>query len=228
MDLDGMSSATMNRFKWIVSPNTAFASFPPPGLRIVKRTPSWILWERTGTVPPRKTLHERWRPGAVLDCTTRAGRRLSRRTGTATVRAQPVIAGRYGWNGYADDAGSTSSRTLALPPGRWDLSLQYQSRNPMTITAPGMHRRMPANLDRMGSFFNVGTVTGGGPVKVQVKVDELGLIGRLLGSRGETRALNSPGFHALGELAATPHGERPERIPLARACGRYVDSYTLG
>ena len=44
----------------------------------------------------------------------------------------------------------------------------------MTITAPGMHRRMPANLDRMGSFFNVGTVTGGGPVKVQVKVESCG------------------------------------------------------
>jgi hypothetical protein len=228
IDLDGMTSATLNRFKWIVSPNTSFASFPPPGLRIVRRTPSWILWERTGTVPPRDTLNEGWRPGAVLDCTTPAGRSLSRRTGTATVRTPPVIARRYGWNGYADDAGSTSSRTLDLPPGRWDLSLQYQSRNPMTITAPRMHRRMPANLDRMGSFFNVGTVTGGGPVKVQVKVDELGLIGRLLGSRGQTRALNSPGFHALGELAATPHGERPQRIPLARACGRYVDSYTLG
>ena len=78
----------------------------------------------------------------------------------------------------------------------------------MTITAPGMHRRMPANLDRIGSFFNVGTVTGGGPVKVQVKVDEFGLIGRLLGSRGETRALNSPGFHALGE-----RGDAPRRAP---------------
>jgi hypothetical protein len=60
-----------------------------------------------------------------------------------------------------------------------------------------------------------------------VTVDRLGLIGRLLGAKGHTRALNSPGFHALGELAATRHGERPQKIPLARACGRYVDSYTL-
>jgi hypothetical protein len=228
IDLDGMTSETLNRFKWIVSPNTSFASFPPPGLRVVRRTPSWILWERVATVPPRETLNEGWRPGAVLDCTTPAGRALSRRSGTAIVRTPPVIARTSGWQGYADDAGSSASRTLSLPPGRWDLSLQYQSRNPLTVSAPGLHRRMPANLDRMGSFFGVGTVTGGGPVRIRVDVDELGLIGRLLGARGHTRALNSPGFHALGELAATRHGERPERIPLARACGRYVDSYTLG
>jgi hypothetical protein len=228
IDLDGMTAETLNRFKWIVSPNTSFASFPPPGLRVVRRTPSWILWERVATVPPRETLNEGWRPGAVLDCTTPAGRALSRRRGTAIVRTPPVIARTSGWQGYADDAGSSASRTLSLPPGRWDLSLQYQSRNPLTVSAPGLHRRMPANLDRMGSFFGVGTVTGGGPVRIRVDVDELGLIGRLLGARGHTRALNSPGFHALGELAATRHGERPERIPLARACGRYVDSYTLG
>jgi hypothetical protein len=228
IDLDGMTSETLNRFKWIVSPNTSFASFPPPGLRVVRRTPSWILWERVATVPPRETLNEGWRPGAVLDCTTPAGRALSRRSGTAIVRTPPVIARTSGWQGYADDAGSSASRTLSLPPGRWDLSLQYQSRNPLTVSAPGLHRRMPANLDRMGSFFGVGTVTGGGPVRIRVDVDELGLIGRLLGARGHTRALNSPGFHALGELAATRHGERPQRIPLARACGRYVDSYTLG
>jgi hypothetical protein len=227
LDLDGMTSATLNRFKWIVSPNTTFASFPPPGLRVVKRTPSWLLWKRVGTVPPRQTLDEGWRPGAVLDCSTPAGRALSRRPGTAIVRTPPVIAKASGWNGYADDAGSSSSRTIDLPPGRWDLSLQYQSRNPITVSAPGLHRGMPANLDRMGSFFGVGTVTGGGPVRVRVTVDRLGLIGRLLGAKGHTRALNSPGFHALGELAATRHGERPQEIPLARACGRYVDSYTL-
>jgi hypothetical protein len=228
LDLDGMTSPTLNRFKWIVAPNTTFASFPPPGLRVVRRTPSWILWERTATVPPRDTLGEGWQPGKVLDCSTPVGHALSRRTGTAVVRTPPVIGDRLGWHGLAADAGTSAWHELKLPPGTWDLSLQYQSRNAITVSAPGLHRHLPADLDRMGSFFSVGPVRGGGTIRVTVTVDELPWIGRLLGSRGHTRALNSPDLRPMGSIAAVRHGDRPQRIPLARACGRYVDSYTLG
>ena len=229
LDLDTVSAATLNRFEWIVAPNTPFASFPPPGLRVAGRTPAWVLWHRVATVPPRETLAESWRPGAVLDCSTPAGRALSRRTGTAVVRTPPVVTAPTGWSGDASDADSHAARSVVLPRGRWDLSLQYVTRNAMTVTAPGLRTRLPANLDRMGSFFSIGTVaSSGGPVRVDVRVDRLGLVGRALGSRGHTRALDSVGNRALGRIAATPRGERPRRVPLAQACGRYVDSYTLG
>jgi hypothetical protein len=88
---------------------------------------------------------------------------------------------------------------------------------------------MPATLDRMGSFFPLGTVrSDGSPLRVGVRVDRMNLFARLVGAKGSTRALNAHGFHPLGAIAATPHGERPRSVPLSRACGRYVDSYTLG
>jgi hypothetical protein len=228
LDLDALSSDTLNRFRWVIAPNTRFASAAPPGLWLAHRTPSWLLWERVARVAPRGTLAEGVQPGAALDCSTPAGRALSRRPGTATVRARPVVAGSAGWSGDARAAGSQATRTLALPPGRWDLSLQYVSRNPVIVLAPGLRVRLPANLDRMGSLFSAGTLTSRGrPVAIRVRIDPLGRFGRLLGAAGRTRALNSPGHRALGMLAATRHGDRPHTVPLAGACGRYVDSYAL-
>lgn len=228
-DVDTIAPDAINRFEWIVAPNTSFASAMPPQLRVARRTRDWTLWQRVGTVPARETLEEDWRPGAELDCSTPKGRALSRRHGTAVVRTVPVVGSWLGWDGTAVDAGSTASRELRLPAGRWDLSLQYVSRNALTVTAPGLRARMPATLDRMASFFSLGTVTSdGSPLRVQVHVDRMNWFARLVRAKGSTRALNAHGFHPLGAIAATPHGERPRHVPLARACGRYVDSYTLG
>ena len=76
MDLDGMSSATINRFKWIVSPNTAFASFPPPGLPDRQATPSWI--PRSAPAPSRRADPQRaLAAGRGPSMTSAAGRRLA-------------------------------------------------------------------------------------------------------------------------------------------------------
>jgi hypothetical protein len=222
-----MTAETMNRLRWFITSNTPYASAPPPGVRLVRRTRSFALWERTGTVAPRSVLRaEQNGPGAVLDCSTPYGRRISRKSGTALVRSRPVVGEWDGWHGDASDAGSTATRTLNLPPGRWDLSLQYVSRNAIDVTANGVRATMPASLDRMSPFFYVLTVRGGGPVRISVHVHELGALGRLLGSSGHTRALNSHEFQPLGRIAATRHGDRDRTVPLARACGRYVDAYT--
>lgn len=230
LDLDGLSTQTINRLRWFITSNTTFASAPPPGIRLAERTRSWLLWERVGTVAPRETLPaEHWQPGATLDCSTPAGRALSRRAGTAVVRPAPVIVPAGAWSDGARDAGSAAMMTLHLPPGRWDVSLQYVSRNAVDISGGGLRTTMPADLDRMSNFFSAGTVLStGAPVTLRAHVHPLGLIGRLLGARGRTRALASPGLNALGRVAATRHGERIGTVPLARACGRYVDSYTLG
>jgi hypothetical protein len=227
LDLDSMTAATINRLRWFITSNTPYVSAPPPGVRLVRRTRSFVLWERTGTVAPRSILPgEQNAPGAILDCSTPEGRRISRQGGTALVRSAPILGQWDGWHGDASDAGSTATRTLRLPAGRWDLSLQYVSRNPIDVTARDARTTMPASLDRMSPFFYALTVRGGGPVRVAVHVHRLGTVGRLLGASGHTRALNSHEFQPLGRIVATRHGDRDRTVPLARACGRYVDAYT--
>ena len=130
-----------------------------------------------------------------------------------------------GWHGDARAAGSTATRTLALPSGRWDVSLQYVSRNPIDVTVGGHTTTLPANLDRLGPLFAAGT-TPGGRQEVRIHVHRLGLIGRLLGSPARTRAFDSYRAQPLGAVVATRQ-RAPQRVPLAHACGRYVDSYTL-
>jgi hypothetical protein len=225
-DLDSVSAATLNRFSTVLTARNAVGSTPPPGLRVWRRTASFVLWRRVGTVPARSTLPEGWRPGAVLNCSTPAGTRLANRPGWALVRSRPVVADAPGWQGDARSPGTEAARTLRLGPGRWDLALQYVSRNPLDFRAGALHRTLPANLDRLGPLFALGTVQGGDiPVEVRV-VDPAG-VGWMLGAPLRTRALDSWAHQPLGALVATQH-EAPQRVPLARACGRYVDSYTLG
>jgi hypothetical protein len=74
-------------------------------------------------------------------------------------------------------------------------------------------------------FYPAGTVQVGkrGPVRLEVSVEDPPLAGRLLGTESEAH---------LGAVAASPSaaggpipGEAEQRIPLRRACGRYVDWY---
>jgi hypothetical protein len=226
-DFDSVPSEALNRFASVLTARNAAGSSPPPGLRVLRRTASFVLWQRVGTVPGRQTLKERWLAGSVLDCSARAGAALAREPGWATVRPQPVLATAPGWRGTAAEPGTAATRTLHLPPGRWDLSLQYVSRHPLALRAGGLTRLLPPTLDRLGPLFAVGTVPGG---TVTVRVDAVAPHGlwHALGAPLRTRALDSWAHQPLGALVATPHGQPARRVPLARACGRYVDSYTLG
>jgi hypothetical protein len=227
-DLDAVSSDTLNQFATVLTARNAVGSAPPRGLRVLRRTASFVLWQRVGTVPPRGTLAEGWLPGAVLDCSTPAGAQISRRRGWALVRPRPVVATAPGWSGGARQPGTVASRMLRLGAGRWDLALQYVSRNPLEVQAGSLHLTLPANLDRLGPLFALGSVDGGGTVPVRVRVVDPPGIGWMLGAPLRTRALDSWDHQPLGALVATRHGTPPQRVPLARACGRYVDSYTLG
>jgi len=209
---------------------TPFASSAPAGFRRVAVTPQYELWARTGPVPPRGVLQEAGRPGALLDCTTPDGRALSRRRGAAHVIPQPVVSGPLGWSHVVRDAGDSATQSLRLPRGRWDLSLQYVSRQPVTVAAAGVRTVLPGTLARMGPYYITGTVTSDGrtPVTVRVRLGSLPSFGRLIGSKGTTRALDSLNHQPLGALAATRHGAAGATVPLRRACGRYVDWYRVG
>ena len=106
------------------------------------------------------------------------------------------------------DAGESATATLALPPGRWALSLQYQSPRELTLRRGGS---VPANLDRVGSFWSAGEVTGGGTARITISMP-----GEALPGLRRRTAL-------LGRLAATRVDTEPQRLPLRRACGRYAD-----
>jgi hypothetical protein len=127
-------------------------------------------------------------------------------------------------------AGDSASQQLRLPPGNWEISLQYVSRWPVTVSAGGAQAKLPGNLARLGAFFRVGDVhvAAGAPVTVAANVAKLPTFGRLLGAKGHTRALDSFESGTLGAVAATRVDRRGVTIPLRRACGRYVDWYRLG
>jgi hypothetical protein len=224
-DFDTVDPTDLNRFGSIVTARNMAGSAPPPGLKILRQTASFTLWKRTGTVPGHQTLDEGWQPGAVLDCNTATGRQLSQSKGWALVRPAPVIASPQAWHGTARSRGTSAWQELHLGPGRWDLALQYVSRNPLEIHAGTAHATVPGNLDRLTSFFTVGT-TQGGTITFRVAVRAPGsLVPDLLGATNSTRALDSFNHQPLGMVVATPHGQAPHRVPLAQACGRYVDQY---
>jgi hypothetical protein len=84
---------------------------------------------------------------------------------------------------------------------------------------------MPATIDRVGPFYFVGTLDRprAGRVTIRVTAKPLNAFGRLLGSPGTTRALDTPGHRPLNAIALTRHGEHVLRVQPQQACNRWVD-----
>jgi hypothetical protein len=227
-DFDSVTPATLGRFPFVITTRAAYASGPPPAFEPLRETSDFVLWKRAGPVGERRTLGEGDRPGEPLDCSSSHGRRLSRGGGTATVfEASPVIGGTWSPSPTVE-SGSVTSQVLTLPRGRWLISIQYDSTRALRIRAPGMNATLPGNLDYRGSvpFHAAGelSVRRGGPVRFTVSVERPPLAGRLLGAYavahvGTIAASPAAGDHPNGPIPGA--GER--RIPLRRACDRYLD-----
>jgi hypothetical protein len=185
-----------------------------------------VLYQRRGPTPASRILPEGIQPGLVLNCATPAGRALARRRGSATVRPAPVLGGPGGWRRsdgtvVAPDvpdtleSGQTVIHTLDLPPGRYDLSIQFLGAMALEVRAPGLRTTMPPNLESPGPWFSVGTITSRGR--------------RLVVSATAARLpwLSVRRTAAIGAIAATPLGATARSVPLGRACGRYIDHYRL-
>ena len=117
------------------------------------------------------------------------------------------------WSQTTVKSGESATATLDLPAGRWNLSLQYDATRPITVSADGFEQTLPGNLDFRGPgpYWPAGTIdVDGGPVEVEVTVDDPPLAGRLLGAHSVAH---------LGPLAAVKDGE-----PTAN-CAGYVDWY---
>lgn len=206
LDFDSVDAATLNRFDWVITTRDAAGSAPPPQLRLVRSTRSYDLWRREGDVQPRTVLAEGGGAGAVLECKTPAGRRLSRERGVAAVRAAPLVV-----EGPAIAPGGSAAVALPLPRGSWELSAVYTSPRPIAVSMPGLKTTLPANLDRVGPRWPIGRVdvAGGAPLPVSLST---------------TRPLLAPdsAVAVVSRIVATRDGT--ERVvPLRDACGKYVD-----
>jgi hypothetical protein len=230
-DFDSVPSGVLDRYRYVVTTTSAYASEPPGNFTAILTTPSYVLWKRHGPTHRRETLHELSSPGAVLHCTHGdAGRPenhgIAQTATLAAVWARPPVAGpEADWTPSATAAaGAPATQTLRLSPGRWQISLAYDSPRPLTVEAagPGLAEMqgpllLPANLDFRGPTppFPAGTlrVVRSGPVTFKVMLAEAPLAGRLLGATGEAH---------LRTLSAAPLAPIRHVTP-RRACGRYVD-----
>ena len=226
VDIDSLPPESLDRFRYVVAPRTAYLSDFPANFTPVRRTRWHVLWRRDGATPARDAIDENSAPGAVLSCTHRPGRDLVRGGGVAFVRPRPVTAPAEGWRipglGEATGAGVPPSpgetrpggslvQTLALEPGSWEIALAYTSPVPLRLRAAGLDAALPAyheDLSRLVAAGRITTSIGGPPVRVEVTADDRPLINRRL---------------QLGMLAATRLDDRGQVVPPARACGRYVD-----
>jgi hypothetical protein len=245
VDFDTLESGKLDKFNYAITTSAAYASTPPPNFERVADAGGYVLWDRDGETPRSRILDgerddEGAYVGAVLDCDSNAGKRLRERGGTAVIVDEPFVSRSGTWVGpeYEPAAGGQERGFEAgegvriggdLPPGlsggRYELSLQYQSQVPLTVIYDGEEvGRLPASLDGMyfdgagrGAFWPVGEIELDPPASVMVVPEE---------PNGLQDALGVPRRIWLGDLAVTPVGE-PRTVALAKACGEFVDHFTL-
>lgn len=237
LDFDTLSPSDLDEFEFAITTAAPYQSSPPPNMEEVERTDSYVLWRRTGRTPRSQVLAEGGAPGAVLQASEPeylelgcgGGGAATRDRGEATVLPEPVVGGPRAWSRPVPfEAPGTARQTLALEPGRWQLSLQYHSQVDLTVSAGELEAELPASLVGMylthqgeSAFWPVGEVevAGDGGLEVAVEAAEPATLAR---AAGATRRV------WLGEVAATrldPLATAPEVVPLGAACERYVDRY---
>jgi hypothetical protein len=212
LDFDSVSATTLNRFEYVITTRTRAQSEPPANFHLVGSSRSYEVWRRIGSTKPRLTLPESGHPGAILDCRTPLGSRLSHDRGIARVRAAP----RY-FRVTALAPGGSEHAVLRLPAGRWELSLPFVSQQAVTVRGAGLNVLLPPNLDWHGSVWPVGYVTSsGGPIDLTLTMSDPAPI-----SSGSATQRFSPAPMIAVRIA------RSSSLPLHAACGRYVDWYEL-
>jgi hypothetical protein len=235
LDFDTLSPDRLDEFDYAITTTAAYQSSPPQNIRELARTDSYVLWERTARTPRSQILDEGGDPGEVLGvgpspvvrrgCDAPGRQRVE---GTATVLPEPSVAGPDAWSRPAPfDAPGIARQELDLAPGTWQLSIQYHSQVDLELRAADLEAELPASLVGMyltkqgqSAFWPVGEVeVPAGGLEVEVEAGEPAALARFVGA---------PRKVWLGELAATrldPLADEPETLPLASACGAYVDRY---
>jgi hypothetical protein len=223
-DFDTEPAAGLNRFRFVITSGTLDQSQPPANFRPVRATADFILWQRNGPTQPRQVLDEHSQPGAVLDCHSGLGAQLAGDAGVAAIEPPPQFAsawqafglplamfGGYGYSGPS----SVVTAVLRVPPGRWQLSLDYQSPATFELSAGPRRFTLPARLEPLGQLNPVGYVDStGAPIAIRYVTPGSPL------TDGLTGVLSHP-------PVAVRAGQRDRLVPLREACGRYLDWYRV-
>lgn len=209
VDFDTVPASTLNEFEWIVGPRDAASSDPPQQLRLVRGTEAFQLWKRVGPIPERMILEEGEWPGAVFRCDTESGRAILAKGGVAAIRPAPIVGA-----GGGVAAGGAFSIRMRLPAGTWDLQAPYMSSQPVEVSAPGLSVVLPANLDRIGPRLPIGRIAIRRPRTFTIDFHVR-----------DTRLAPVSAVATFKHVVATPAGRDVRVVPIARACGKYVDWY---
>jgi hypothetical protein len=228
IDFDSFNRGTLNRFPYVITGRGAWNSQAPPNFKRIAKTDDFILWERTGPTPRnRHVLLEGTEAGARAHCNSPEVRILLESGGKASLFGETAIGTKPMWsNGSILETGETTSQTLDLPQGTWDLSLQYFAPFALSITAPGFKEELiPAldgqrpssiSLNNNGQFWPAGNLESpGGKVDLTINAAPADWLQSLTG--WDARAY-------IGDIVATkaePHRE----VPLSKACGGWIDWY---
>jgi len=108
---------------------------------------------------------------------------------------------------------------MSLRPGRWDLSTPYNSTQPLRfrIQPRGEERdldlTLPANLDRPGARWPIGTLVLDHPTALDLTIT--------VGGSG----LSAAGQIGYPNAVIATQLDGWHTVPLRKACGRYVDWY---
>ena len=207
-DFDAVTASTLAGFPYVLTTRAGYASGAPPGYESVTRTDSYELWRKQRSPLGREPGEIDAAPGRVSSCPVKKPGRVS------SFAADPVVADPDDWSRTTVESGESASVVLDLPAGIWDLSLQYDSTRPLTLTddAARLGETVPGNLDYRGTapFWPAGRIeiAGGAPVAITARVERPPLAGRLLGAHSVAH---------LGSLAAT------SAEPARSGCHGYVD-----
>jgi hypothetical protein len=205
-----VTASSLNRFEYVITTRGAAAGVPPPNFRPIGHSRSYEVWQRVGVTHPFRVLPSPGEPGAVLDCSTPAGRRIARMHGSVVVGPQPRKFALV-----AMSPGGVQRVVLTLPAGAWDILLPFTSAQAITVRGAGLDVWMPPNLDRLGSMWEVGRIrTTGSPVALTVSMAHPGLL------------KSAAQYFTPEPLLAVPP-TAPRAVPLHAACGLYVDSYEV-
>jgi hypothetical protein len=229
IDFDSFSRGTLDRFPYVITSRAAWNSQAPPNFKRVATTPSYVLWKRTGETPKnRHVLLEGTEAGAYAGCDAPEIRILLGNPGRAGLFPGAVIGHKGSWEGGSIlGTGSQASQSLRLPPGSWNLSLQYFSPFALTLSAPGFSEPLKAALDGQrpntislgnnGQYWPAGRYESkGGKTRFTITAADASWLQSLSGYDGKAY---------IGQLVAVP--AKPHRtVPLSQACNSWIDWYS--